>query len=147
MSVNGPSNAINLYFQGVINNALPKKLHVAADALRHKIVENLSKPGTGNRYRRRGVRYAKQLANGKRVRAEAAADFHIASAPGNPPAADTGRLRGSATSVRTGLLQWRVGVKAPAAETLETKMNRPYLKPSVESWRVTAGKRFAEAGA
>lgn len=53
--------------------------------------DQLSKPGTGRRYR-----VAKGKKKGRNARAKG---WHVASAPGNPPAANTGRLRASWTVV------------------------------------------------
>lgn len=50
-----------------------------------ELKKELSKPGTGRQYKRR-----KQAGKGQ---------FHTASAPGQPPAPDLGRLRASITSV------------------------------------------------
>ena len=55
------------------------------------IRDQLSKPGTGRRYR-----VAKGKKKGRNARAKG---WHVASAPGNPPAANTGRLRASWTVV------------------------------------------------
>lgn len=55
------------------------------------IRDQLSKPGTGRRYR-----VAKGRRKGRNTRARG---WHVASAPGNPPAANTGRLRASWTVV------------------------------------------------
>lgn len=79
----------------------------------------LSQPGTGRTYIRRGV-------------------VHQASAPGEPPAVDTGRLRGSVHTSATGNEgAVRVGVIAPYAAALEfgaperSLLPRPYLRPAL----------------
>lgn len=89
----------------------------------------LSTPGTGRTYRRPG-------ASGP------SAVIHVASAPGKPPAVDTGRLRASYT--------WRTGVDArgafveigtnvlyaPFLEFGTRRMAaRPHLRPAVNELR------------
>lgn len=75
-------------------------LRAAALELERAVVLELSQPGSGRHYRR-----------GKGV-------VHIASAPGEPPAPDTGILR---ESVHSGVVdeEMRVGVRAPYAAALE----------------------------
>ena len=64
---------------------------------------------------------------------------HQASAPGEPPAVDTGTLRNSVAGAMVGDLTAVVGVGAPYAHFLEfgtRKMApRPYFLPSVERVR------------
>lgn len=101
----------------------------------------LSTPGTGRVYRRGKV-------------------AHRASAPGEPPAVDTGRLR-SATAYRvgmtgTGRTYVDVGVSragrggggkglvyAPMLEFGTRRMRpRPYLRPTIEAYRRTLARRI-----
>lgn len=141
--------SLTLFFQGVLNNRVPKMMHDAADALKQLLVAKLNHPGSGKavRSRRAGSpAYGPPDAAGKRKRLpDNPADFHNPSVKGEPPAPDTTNLRDSATSVRKGFLRWEVGVHAPGAASLEEDMGRPYLKPATEDWRQTAGKKFAEA--
>jgi HK97 gp10 family phage protein len=89
----------------------------------NRVRQKLSTPGTGRTYRRASV-------------------VHVASAPGKPPAVDTGRLRASYT--------WRTGVDArgpyveigtnvlyaPFLEFGTRRMAaRPHLRPAVNELR------------
>src|SRR5690606_34035352 len=74
-------------------------LRAAGFALLGAIIDHLSRPGTGRVYRRRGV-------------------VHRASAPGEPPAVDTGALRASSGLDTVGAAV-RVGVGESYAEPLE----------------------------
>lgn len=67
---------------GLVNGLLSFQLAMSRD-----LRARLSKAGTGRVYR-----VAKGKARGRNLRAQG---FHRASAPGNPPAVDTGRLRQS----------------------------------------------------
>jgi hypothetical protein len=67
---------------GLVNGLLSFQLAMSRD-----LRTRLSKAGTGRVYR-----VAKGKARGRNLRAQG---FHRASAPGNPPAVDTGRLRQS----------------------------------------------------
>jgi hypothetical protein len=67
---------------GLVNGLLLFQLAMSRD-----LRARLSKPGTGRLYR-----VSKGKARGRNLRARG---FHRASAPGNPPAVDTGRLRQS----------------------------------------------------
>lgn len=59
--------------------------------------------------------------------------FHRASAPGQPPAVDTGRLRRDITVVRTGRGRYRVRFGASYAGFLEFSLNRPFVLPAIEA--------------
>lgn len=76
---------------GLVNGLLSFQLAMSRD-----LRTRLSKAGTGRVYR-----VAKGKARGRNLRAQG---FHRASAPGNPPAVDTGRLRQS----------WAIGGDADA---------------------------------
>lgn len=155
-----PSTALDVFFAGIVNNGLPKRLNTAAHALKDTIVLQLSKPGTGRKYRRKAASYTRADAKGVRRKIDTDANFHTASAPGESPAVDRNRLRGSTTAVRAALLRWRVGVSAAGALALEKgtttagrKRNtrilaRPYMAPALAAWRKTAGAKFrGEPGA
>uniref|UniRef100_A0A6M3MF03 Putative tail protein n=1 Tax=viral metagenome TaxID=1070528 RepID=A0A6M3MF03_9ZZZZ len=73
---------------GNVQNASVEALWTAGAHLEGALKEKLSQPGTGRTYKtgRKGARYA----------------THQASAPGEPPAVDTGRLRSSVTHNVTG---------------------------------------------
>jgi phage gpG-like protein len=114
------------------------------------IRDQLSKPGTGRRYR-----VAKGKKRGRNAREKG---WHVASAPGNPPAANRGELRASWTVVananigstktenegfaslnRTGsALVLTVGSNKKYAAALEFGSTRariaarPYIRPVIE---------------
>jgi hypothetical protein len=105
--------------------ALPEgvALRAAALELERATVLELSQPGSGRAYRRGNV-------------------VHVASAPGEPPAPDTGVLR---ASVHSGVIdgEMRVGVRARYAAALEfgtatagksghvTIAPRPFMRPAL----------------
>lgn len=100
-------------------------LRFAGLALVREVVLTLSRPGTGRLYPRGG---------GK---------VHRASAPGEPPAADTGELRGSIGMEIAGTVL-RVGSGLAKAEGLEFGMTtptggvvapRPFMRPAFASVR------------
>lgn len=88
----------------------------AAQKLRNGVVEELSKPGKGRTYGR-----------------------HTASAPGDPPAVDTGRLRQSITALKITPGHWRVGTNVEYAIYLEFGTRRvaprPFFRPAVARLR------------
>lgn len=96
------------------------------------IREELSKPGTGRQYKIPVVKRDGTLKKTKRGKQQYR--FHRASAPGEPPAVDTGELRrGTVIGLVGGL--WRVGVTAkygPGLEygTLRIKP-RPFMAPAL----------------
>lgn len=85
-------------------------------AMQRDIQEELSKPGSGQRYRR-----------GRRE--------HIASSPGDAPAVDTGRLRQSISAVKVTDGHWRVGTNLEYALLLEFGTRkiapRPFMRPAL----------------
>lgn len=91
-----------------------------AQELRTEIVEQLSQPGRGREYRRGNV-------------------THRASAPGDPPAVDTGRLRQSLGVQRIGNGHYRVGTNVEYAPLLEFGTRqmaaRPFMRPAAERVR------------
>lgn len=91
-----------------------------ADTAAQKIIDP---PKTGRIYPSRGRKGAK----------------HQASAPGEPPAADVGRLHGSITTVdtsRPGTIEFEQGANTPYAAPLELGTAniepRPYMGPSFD---------------
>lgn len=103
----------------------------------NRVKRSLSQPGTGRLYGRPGVRGATAV-------------LHRASAPGRPPAVDTGRLRASYT--------WRLGVDArgdfvevgtnviyaPFLEYGTRKMRaRPHLRPAINEMVALIGDLVA----
>ncbi len=90
----------------------------------------LSPPKTGRTYRRRGV-------------------THVASAPGQPPASDTGRLAGSGSVVlHADALTARVNFATIYARALEIGTERmaprPYARPSLVENRSAIEDAVAE---
>lgn len=61
---------------------------------------------------------------------------HTASAPGDAPAVDTGRLRGSIAANQLAPYRWRVGTNVKYAAFLEFGTRRiaprPFMRPSLE---------------
>lgn len=96
--------------------ALGRAVAVKAQELRTEIVEQLSQPGRGQTYGR-----------------------HTASAPGDPPAVDTGRLRQSIVALKVERYRWRVGTNVDYALALEFGTRhiaaRPFLRPAAEKVR------------
>ncbi|UTA52192.1 hypothetical protein MSS93_16455 [Deinococcus radiodurans] len=86
-------------------DVLQQELANRAQRLRNGIVEELSRPGTGRTYR-----------TGHRT---APHSTHQASAPGESPAVNTGRLRQSITALRISPMNWRVGTNVDYALHLE----------------------------
>lgn len=88
-----------------------------AQELRTEIVANLSQPGRGREYQRRTV-------------------THRASAPGDGPAVDTGRLRQSIGVQQLGEGRYRVGTNVQYAPLLEfgtrTTAPRPFMRPAAQ---------------
>jgi len=74
---------------------------------------------------------------------------HQASAPGEPPALDIGRLVGSVRVTRLGSMRWAMGPNTEYAEALEygtRKMGaRPFLRPAVERARPVFMAKVLEA--
>jgi phage gpG-like protein len=130
--------------------AKDKSLAVLAATLVRQVKLYLSFPGKGREYRR----------GKKRV--------HVASAPGHPPAVDTGKLRGSIATERLGPAQYRVGTNVEYASYLEFGtvgpehtgghvLPRPFFRPALKSVRLwwngkiasdlrDAGRRAADRG-
>lgn len=138
--------------QSVMDDAISEGMNVALVGMGRLVRGSLSRPGLGRIYR-----VAKGRKTGKTLRARG---YHRASAPGQPPAVNTNRLRASwsvgniaqgnystgdgfAFKYREGktvVLQY--GSNVPYARLLEYGTRRmkprPYLKPSLAS----AGKRI-----
>ncbi|MCA9762957.1 MAG: hypothetical protein KC544_07510 [Gemmatimonadetes bacterium] len=127
---------------------LTPSLRQAGLALRDEMVLELSKPGTGRVYQKSGERRIGFIAGSGEDAEEVSfvADrgnrggvFHQASAPGEPPAADTGELRASIeVQVEPGLA--RVGTSLLKGRALErgfvTKQGgvvapRPWMFPAL----------------
>ena len=59
--------------------------------------------------------------------------FHRASAPGQAPASDTGRLKREIRVQRAGRGKYRVVFAAPYSGILEFELNRPFALPAIEA--------------
>lgn len=97
--------------------AAEREVGLKALALQAEIQLNLSKAGTGRQYGR-----------------------HRASAPGEAPAVDTGRLRQSISAVKVGPGYWQVGTNLDFAPMLEFGNRfiraRPAFRPALDKLRV-----------
>ncbi|AFD25824.1 HK97 gp10 family phage protein [Deinococcus gobiensis] len=95
-----------------------KQAALIAQELRTEMVRNLSTPGQGREYPRGRGR------------------VHRASAPGDGPAVDTGRLRQSIGIQRISPTHFRVGTNVIYAPLLEFGTRkiaaRPWLRPAVD---------------
>ena len=96
-----------------------------AQEMRSEIVLTLSSPGQGRIYQ-----------TGRKTKPH---DTHQASAPGDAPAVDTGRLRQSIGVQRVGEGHYRVGTNVQYAPLLEFGTRRmaarPFIRPSLEKVR------------
>lgn len=122
-----------------------RALSAGAMELVRDVKLELSRPGTGRLYPR--APHAGHRDHRGRYLARGAGTMHQASAPGEPPAVDTGQLRNSIEAERvqsdTGRIAWRVGTndeRAPSLEfgTLGTGGHiapRPFLRVAIARWR------------
>lgn len=105
--------------------ALEQDVARRAQRMRNDIVETLSRPGQGRTYR-----------TGNRT---APHRTHQASAPGDPPAVNTGRLRQSITALKISPGHWRVGTNVEYAIVLEFGSRRmaprPFMRPAADRER------------
>lgn len=109
--------------QAVINALYTKAdRHVGqkANELRNIIVDSLSKAGTGRVYVRKGI-------------------AHQASAPGQPPAIDTGTYAQSWVANRVEPLTWKVSTHIEYGPHLEFGTKdmepRPHVRPAIEEFK------------
>lgn len=124
---------------------MPAVLWAAALSLEVAVKQELSKPGSGRLYRRRSRRGRIAVARARR-RAPKASEFHRASAPGEPPAPDTGTLRNSIHTARRGT-RVTVGTPVDYAPPLEFGgihlKRRPFMRPAFERWKREVGTQTA----
>ncbi len=103
-----------------VGELLEQRAGLKAQNLRTRIIENLSTPGSGRTYSRGGR-------------------SHQASAPGDGPAVDTGRLRQSIAVVRVADGHYKVGTNVQYAPFLEFGTRRmaprPFMRPALEAER------------
>ena len=113
--------------------------------LRANIVQEISKRGRGRTY----THYFYTTKNGKLAQGRKRNKPHIASAEGDPPATDTGRLKNNIYFERLGALTAAVGSDLVYATYLEygtSKMAaRPFFRPAVEKIRPIFMKRIEKA--
>jgi hypothetical protein len=86
---------------------------------------------SGRIYRRRKFKRGQRV-QGVRARGPGQM-FHRASAKGQPPAKDTGRLYNKIRAVRTGRGRVLVKFDAPYVGFLEFRMDRPFVIPAIEA--------------
>jgi hypothetical protein len=60
-------------------------------------------------------------------------NIHRASAPGEAPAKDTGRLQSNITVRKSGRGRYQVRFGAPYAGILEFELNRPFILPAIDA--------------
>lgn len=123
------ADGLNRLREAVDENVATAAVRLAGLELVRAAKLQLSKPGTGREYRRKG---------GK---------VHKASAPGQPPAVDTGALRNSiGMGVVGGVVRVGSGLaKAPLLEfgTLDdggVLAPRPFMRPALEDARAAMGQ-------
>ena len=154
--------------QAAILAGVDRGLRTIAVTLGATVKEMLSKPGRGRVYirKRNGLKFGKGLRHitrselagilldrrlqGKKKRTLRSLGFHKASAPGDPPAVDTGNLRRSwqtgfraaKPSPRGSFRRMAIGSNVVYARALEfghgATKPRPYLRPSVRKVQPSA---------
>ncbi|BDP42923.1 hypothetical protein DAETH_28920 [Deinococcus aetherius] len=108
-----------------------------AQRLRNEVVEQLSQEGKGRTYE-----FEREFLKGDGTTAKVGQRRgvpHTASAPGDPPAVDTGRLRQSIVALKIAPGRWRVGTNVEYAFWLEFGTRRiaprPFMRPAAEKVR------------
>jgi phage gpG-like protein len=108
-------------FELHVEDAIQASIHEGTQLTRRKLIEHLSKPGTGKRYKN-----------------------HTASSAGNPPARDTGLLANS-IQARESKNSGSIGTNLDYAEILQTGSKnmepREYLKSMWDEF----GEKIEEA--
>lgn len=110
-------------------------LDEAVIALQREMRLTLSKPGTGRLYR-----IGKGKKSGRNLRARG---YHRASAPGQPPAVNTGNLRRSWQAGRAGSRVDRSRVNDPLRPTIRLGSVLVYAKPLEYGTRRMAARPYA----
>ena len=121
---------------GDLRQAVADTVEAVAIELRADIVESVDRgPASGRTY----THYFYTTKNGKLAQGRKRAKPHTASAPGQPPMSDTGRLANSITLDRVGDLTASVGSALNYALWLEYGTSRmaarPFFRPAVERMR------------
>jgi hypothetical protein len=84
---------------------------------------------------------------GTKTRIQVGTRFHRASARGQPPAVDSGRLLKSIEVKKTGALQVTVFSNAPYSDELDNpnKLNRPFIRKNRDDFRRKFKQNIADA--
>lgn len=109
--------------KGDNNKEIGRFIRAIAFGVEAEMKLSMTGPKSGNEYNRRG-----------RV--------HIASAPGEAPAVDSGFLINSIQTVVKSDFEAEIVIGAEYAETLEFDMDRPFVRPAIDS----VLKRFDSGG-
>jgi hypothetical protein len=147
-----------------VNSALLEGTLAILVRVQNEAVTLLGQPGTGRMYvkgqnpfasaKTRRDKAVQAISTGGNVRATG---FHRASAPGEPPAADTGNLRRNVTVARPRMLNekdkvgWRIGIGVKYARALEygflprRLLPRPYARPAIAIVKKEARKIITNA--
>lgn len=128
-----------------VKNAAEIAVVATALDLRANIVQEISKRGKGRTY----THFFHTNKNGKLVQGRKRNKPHIASAPGDPPATDTGRLKNNIYFERLGATTAAVGSDLVYAVYLEYGTERmaarPFFRPAVEEIRPIFIRRMEKA--
>jgi HK97 gp10 family phage protein len=116
-----------------LNAELFVNIERAARHFESELKDTLSQPGSGRKYKRKKGRG--QYVRGAKKGQDKVGMYHVASAPGEPPAADMGFLRRSVfINIYRNELKARIGVRTKYVRHLEfgtkTMRPRPYLHPT-----------------
>lgn len=123
-----------------LEQKLDRQVARKAQELRSIIVETLSQPGSGRIYNKTRTTQARddkgRFVKGSKTTSKVA---HQASAPGEPPAVDTGQYRQSWQVRKRAQAEYAVGTNQERAPALEfgsrTIAPRPHARPSVETFK------------
>lgn len=125
---------------GNVIEEIGKDIDRIEQELAYRIVEEAralmdSSTPSGRLYRkgsfRRGQSKGLNTGLGRRARGPGMR-IHRASAPGQPPAEDTGRLYRDMSVKRMASGRYRIRFGAPYAGYLEFNLNRPFVLPAIE---------------
>lgn len=130
---------------GEVRDEVSKAVIGTALDLRDDVIKSIRQPGTGRTYTHHFFTNSKgRLRQGKKRAAP-----HTASAPGMPPASDTGRLIQTIVFERINELTASVGSNLAYATYLEYGTlkiaPRPFFRPAVERIRDTFNRRLEAA--
>lgn len=159
MAAKPPSDAL-VKFGEAVKAGAPLALDRAAAVLSAQIARELSQPGSGRFYARttskrdgKKARAAARILNNSAGKVELAGlgriltKLHRASAPGEPPAPDTGNLKRSGFIEAISTTARRVGVAAVYGKWLEFGTPRiaprPFMRPALAKAKQRMGDVFA----